>query len=565
MDDRNAIREFREITTDLTAPGAPFEICRAETDGALVYRHAPTNIHDVLESAELKFGARDFLIAEDQRLSFCDLFAAGRRLALHLRASIGVRPGDHVGLAMRNRPEWFIAYAALARLGAVAVLLNSRDSAEQSAHSAAAVGCGLVIADADRAARLLDGGFKGRLLVVDEPGGEFDVIGRQDPGDVQAARVETDAPAAILFTSGTSGRPKGAVLTHRNLCNMIMNLQFGAAHNRATAARRAGVDVSALPTETAKPSTLMVFPMFHISGISVFFGALISGGAIHLMRRWDARRALEMIERRQIAAVSGPPLVLDDLVGQPDAGERLTSLKGVVVGGQATPANLVRRVGAILPAAVQSQSWGMTELTGVATTCREAVFMCAPDSCGPPVPIAEVEVRDDEGRPLGVREVGDLWVRSGTTMRGYWNAPEANAATFDEGRWLNTGDVGYLDAEGFVFLVDRKKDMVISGGENIYCAEVERVLALDPAFSEVALFGTPDARLGERAVAAVTLRLGARRTEEAVKAFVRQRLADYKVPADVVFDLGPFPRNATGKVDKRALRRLYLERAGVDS
>jgi long-chain acyl-CoA synthetase len=563
MDDRSAIREFWEITTGLTAPGAPFETCRAETDGALVYRHAPTNIHDVLVSAELKFGARDFLFADDRPMTFGEVFAAGRRLAVHLRHRQGVKAGDHLGLAMRNRPEWFIAYAALARLGAVAVLLNSRDSAEQSAHSAAAVGCGLVIADADRAARLSEGGFKGRLLVVDEPGGAFDALGAEDLGEVPAAAVETDAPAAILFTSGTSGRPKGAVLTHRNLCNMIMNMRFGAAHSLATAARRAGLGDSAPQSGTMRSSTLMVFPMFHISGVSVFFGALISGGTIHFMRRWDARRAVEMIERFQIAAVSGPPLVLDDLVGQPGASERLASLKGVVVGGQATPANLVHRVGAVLPGAVQSQSWGMTELTGVATTCREAVFMSAPDSCGPPVPIAEVEVRDDERRPLGVREVGDLWVRSGTAMRGYWNAPEANAATFDEGRWLNTGDVGYLDEEGFVFLVDRKKDMVISGGENIYCAEVERVLALDLDFIEVSLFGAPDARLGERAIAAVTLRPGARRTEAAVRDFVRERLADYKAPAEVVFDLGPFPRNSTGKVDKKALRRMYLERISV--
>jgi acyl-CoA synthetase (AMP-forming)/AMP-acid ligase II len=214
----------------------------------------------------------------------------------------------------------------------------------------------------------------------------------------------------------------------------------------------------------------------------------------------------------------------------------------------------------VLPEAIQAQSWGMTEVAGVATTCREAVFLCAPESCGPPVPIAEVEIRAYDRRPLGIREVGDLWVRSGTAMQGYWNAPEANAATFDEGRWLNTGDVGYLDEEGFLFLVDRKKDMVISSGENIYCAEVERVLALDLDFIEVSLFGTPDARLGERAVAAVTLRPGARRTEDAVKAFVGERLADYKVSAEVVFDLGPFPRNATGKVDKKALRSRYLER-----
>lgn len=557
MGDRNAIRELREVTAELTAAGAPFETCRAETDGALVFRHAPMNVQEILESAEAKFAANTFLIGEGQELTFGEVFAAGRRFAVHLRDQLGVKAGDHVGLAMRNRPEWFVAYLALARLGAVAVLLNSRDSAEQSAHSAAAVGCTLVIADKERAARLSDGGFEDRLLVVDEA----DMFAGYDPGDVQAAQMEPDAAAAILFTSGTSGRPKGAVLTHRNLCNMVMNMRFGAAYSLATAARRAGVEVSALPAGNIKSSTLMIFPLFHISGVSVFFGALIGGGSIHFMRRWDARRALELVDRHQITAVSGPPMVLDDLVSQPDAGERLTSLKGVVVGGQATPANLVRRVCTVLPTAVQAQSWGMTELAGAATICREAVFTCVPDSCGPAIPITEVEVRDDDRRPLGVREVGDLWVRSGTAMIGYWNAPEANAATFDDGRWLNTGDIGYVDEEGFVFLVDRKKDMVISGGENIYCAEVERVLAMDLDFLEVSLFGTPDARLGERAVAAVTLRPGVSRTAAAVKDFVRAWLADYKAPAEVVFDLGPLPRNSTGKVDKKALRSRYLDRS----
>jgi acyl-CoA synthetase (AMP-forming)/AMP-acid ligase II len=229
------------------------------------------------------------------------------------------------------------------------------------------------------------------------------------------------------------------------------------------------------------------------------------------------------------------------------------------VGGQATPASVIDRVSRALPMASQSGGWGMTEVCGSVSAASGAVFAAKPGTCGLPSPLTDLRVVDQMSRDVPPGATGELWLRSALVMPGYWNAPEATAAAF-EGGWYKTGDIGFVDEDGFIFLVDRKKDMVICGGENIYCAEVERVLSADDAFAEISVFGVPDERLGERAVAAITLREGHERSEDDVKALARGALADYKVPASVVFDLGPFPRNATGKVNKAMLRAAYLER-----
>jgi acyl-CoA synthetase (AMP-forming)/AMP-acid ligase II len=277
------------------------------------------------------------------------------------------------------------------------------------------------------------------------------------------------------------------------------------------------------------------------------------------IRRWRADEALPLISRNRITMLSGPPLILGDLLDQPGASEHLSTINHIGVGGQATPVSLITRVAQALPMAAQGGGWGMTEVTGSATALSGPVFAARPTSAGRLSPLLELRVVDDEGQDVPTGAAGELWLRGSLVMQGYWNAPGATAAAFEDD-WYKTGDVGFVDSDGFVFIVDRKRDMVICGGENIYCAEVERVLSSDEAFLEVSLFGIPDDRLGERAIAAVTLRDGHRRTEDGVKQFARASLADYKVPSEVIFDLGPFPRNATSKIDKAKLRAAYLER-----
>jgi long-chain acyl-CoA synthetase len=441
------------------------------------------------------------------------------------------------------------------------VLFNSRGAGDELAAAAAEVTCQVHVADEARAQLLRAADPETPIILVeDEPGRpvatsvDLEAVLAATTRDADIVDSEPDAPAAILFTSGTTGRPKGATLTHRNLTTLVAGIQFNQAAG-ALVARKRGAATRPPPPYSA----LLVFPLFHISGIMAVVTVMMLGGMMTMIRRWRPDLVLDLVEANSITSVTGPPLVLSDLLDEPRAAERLAGVTRFLAGGQATALDLVARVSKMLPQAAQGVGWGATETTSSVCGCAGAVFAAKPDSCGPPLPIVDLRVVDDDGRDLARGGVGELWVSGASVMPGYWNAPEATAATF-EGEWYKTGDLGFIDEDGFVHVVDRKKDMVISAGENIYCAEVERVLSSDPAFRESTLFGVPDRRLGERAIAAVTLREGCQRTEDEVKALVRAALADYKVPSEVAFDLGPLPRSVTGKVDKRALRARYLQR-----
>jgi acyl-CoA synthetase (AMP-forming)/AMP-acid ligase II len=257
-------------------------------------------------------------------------------------------------------------------------------------------------------------------------------------------------------------------------------------------------------------------------------------------------------------SLAAPPMVLIDLLDLPHAATTLSGVKSFVMGGQAIPGNLKRRIAQEQPVASMATGWGMTEACGSVSTLGGVLYAVHPDSAGLAGPLMEIRAVDERGRQLPPGVPGELQVRGALVMKGYWNRPQETADSFDA-EWYRTGDIGYLDEDGFVFVVDRKKDMVISAGENIYCAEVERVLSACPDILEVAVFGIPDPRLGERAIAAVRLRDGASLDQDGVRQLARLRLADYKVPAAVAFTTDPFPRNVTGKVDKKKLSSAYLD------
>jgi acyl-CoA synthetase (AMP-forming)/AMP-acid ligase II len=311
--------------------------------------------------------------------------------------------------------------------------------------------------------------------------------------EAAAAVVDRDAPAWVLFTSGTSGRAKGAVLTQRNVCNMITNLDYMRESAVELRARLSGVPAETVREHTPPLVSFLIYPLFHVSGLSVMWNALLKGGTMVARRRWDAIEAARAIVEHKVSVLSAPPLVLHDLLALPDAARVLGGLVQIGAGGQATPVNLARRMREVAPGAVQGGGWGMTE----------------------------------------------------------------TAAAFD-GEWYRTGGVGHVDEDGFVYVIDRLTDMVISGGENIHCAEVEKALAATDDFVEVAVFGVPDVRLGERTVAAVRPRGGLVLGAEEIRSAVGRALADYKVPSEVVFPSGPFPRTATGKVEKAKLRAAFL-------
>ncbi|MGI8330436.1 class I adenylate-forming enzyme family protein [Actinomadura scrupuli] len=562
----SVVETYREIVASLTAAGGPFEMETRLLCGRAVraFRQAPRSLEDHFAEAAEAFPDEVLLVQEGREHTYGQVFRLARRLAGSLQDDFGVRAGDRVGVVMRNRLEYFVALFAAARIGAVAVLFNGRGAPAELRTATEDVPCTVIVADDARAARLRDGGCRIPLVVTCDPGAvspegaadfaELIAAGRREADAIPA---EFEDPAWILFTSGTSGRAKGAVLTQANVCNMLKNLDLLRASGLEYTARKHGVPVAVLLQHAPPMSVFLVYPMFHVSGLTAMASALMSGGRMVAVRRWNSAEAARLIAEHKVTSLSGPPLVVQDLLELPGASALLATVTQAGVGGQATPPNLPQRMREVMPQAGQGGGWGMTEAVGGVCSASGDGADVHPVSAGWTSPLMDVRTVDPLGKVLPQGETGELQLRGVLIMQGYFGRPEATAEAFD-GDWYRTGDVGRVDADGFIYIVDRLTDMVISGGENIYCAEVENALVASDQFAEVAMFGVPDARLGERTVAAVTLREGTDLTAEDIKALAASTLADYKVPTEIVFDLGPFPRTATGKIEKRKLRSAYL-------
>jgi long-chain acyl-CoA synthetase len=393
---------------------------------------------------------------------------------------------------------------------------------------------------------------------VDEGHVRFEDVVGEVPADatIPDVALEPEDEATIFYTSGTTGRPKGALGTHRNICGNLMSLGFVAMRSGLQAK---GPDDGLAAGGGQQNSSLLSVPFFHATGChSVLVANTAFGGKLVIMYKWDAERALELIEREEVTNFGGVPSMVWQVLDSPDFAKRDTSsVKAIGYGGAPAPPELVKRIKENFPTGSASNGYGLTETSSVSTMNAGVYYERKPDSVGPPVPVVEVKVVDAGGDPLPTGDVGELWIRGPNIVKGYWNKPEATAETFTDG-WLHSGDVARLDDEGFVYIVDRAKDMLIRGGENIYCVEVEGVLFEHPAVTEAAVIGIPHQVLGEEVGAVVQLRPGATATEEELKAFVADRLAAFKVPVKFWFRDEPMPRNPAGKVLKRDLREELL-------
>ena len=557
MDRQGAIDECLGAVAALTGPGGAYEIACPDDPAKRGYAGTPRNLNRFLEERRREFRDLDFLEFSGERFTFGEVFDRADRLAEGLHTRHGIGGGDVVGIAMYNCLEWFTGFFAILRLGAVAALLNSRGAGEEIADAATRSDCKLILADERRMGELegqapcpmLGLAAIGELSRAEASGG---LPPMPDP--------EPDEPALIQFTSGTSGRAKGATMTHRNMCSVAREGEFRRDLALTVVSQKTGHPLEALQKAAASPASLLVFPMFHISGITMVLMALATGGLMAVMRKWNAAEALDIIEANRIGALSGPSLIFNDLLALPNAAERLACVRSFAVGGQATPLSLARRITGTVQGSGMAGGWGQTECSGPVTFGTAAIYAMFPGTVGMTSTLADIRVVDADGNVLQPGEIGELEARGPTVMKGYWNDPEATAAAFRDG-WLRTGDMGQFDEWGMVYIADRAKDMVICAGENIYCAEVGRVLSMLDGQAEVALFGVPDDRTGERAVAAVVWRedAEARAGEDEVIAHVRGHLADYKAPSEVRFDLGPLPRNGLGKVDKARLVERYIE------
>ncbi|MEU5882984.1 AMP-binding protein [Spirillospora sp. NPDC047279] len=566
-----SVPTVRQVREALTAPGQPFEMDQVDIRGVRtrVWKHAPTTLRDILELSR-GHGDKPYLVYEDDRVTFAGHYARVAAFARRLTGDHGVRKGDRVAIAMRNYPEWSVAFWAAAVAGAVVVPLNAWWSAAELEYGLRDSGARVLIADLERAERLaaaLPGLDLAAALVVRADGAPLpagtapfdDTPGDGDPGVLPDVALDPEDDATIFYTSGTTGRSKGALGTHRNITTNPVSLAYGMLSG--------GVRAGGVLDQLLAPQprvTLLSVPFFHATGChSVLVTSALQGGTVVLMYKWDAERALALIEREKVTGFGGVPTMAWQVLTHPDFGKYDTSsLAGVSYGGAPAAPALVDTIRERLPDRVPGNGYGLTETSSVTTYNAGFNYLERPASVGPPVAVCDVKVVGPAGDELPAGEVGELLIQGPNVIKGYWNKPEATAQAFTGG-WFHSGDLARLDDDGFVYIVDRAKDMLIRGGENVYCAEVEAALHEHPAVADCGVIGVPHQILGEEVGAVVVLRPGTALTPAELRAFLRDRIAAFKIPEHVWFRDGELPRNPGGKLLKTRLREELLGPAGT--
>lgn len=535
------------ITDALMAPGAPFEVV---TEGAVRrFKHAPESMSMVFNQAR-SFGATEFIVSGDRRLTYDDFFSQADALSDVLVNSRGLKPGQSVALCMKNSPEWMIAFVAILNAGGVGVLVNSRGTGENMAQAISDADCVLFIADEQRLEKLAAADCNlPSIAPKDFPAGATAAF-------TPIPRRARDL-AAMFFTSGTTGVAKAAAIENRALITGMMNTQMAMAAVFQKMAAAYNIDVQTLRAQMPQSCSLLVFPLFHTSGCSaVFLTALTTGGKLVLMDRWNAEGALSLIEAEKVTTFGGVPTMIWDILHSPKFDKHdLSSLMSVSCGGQALPLNLLAEIRKAFPRAYIGAGYGMTETCGAISQANGEAFLANPSASGQVLPMVDVQITGEDGEALPIGGVGEIWAKGAIMMQGYYGRPDETAASM-AGEWFKTGDIGRLDENGYIYIVDRKTDMVISGGENIYCVEVEQVLGRHEDILAVTTFGIEDERLGERLIASARVKNGA--SLDNILAFARDNLADYKVPTDFIIQTEPYALNAMGKIEKHKVREAFL-------
>jgi long-chain acyl-CoA synthetase len=555
-----------QIQARLTASGERFEMEEVVIDGRSTrsWKNATPTFLELLATARTH-GEVEFILYEEERVTYDAFHRATARLA-HWLQDRGVGKGDRVAVAMVNLPEWPVAAFAAAALGAIIVPLNAWWTGRELSYGLRDSGTKALLTDAERLTRIkphLAELTDLETVVVSRAKEEVqdavaldDIIGPASSWttlpelDLPSVEIAPDDPVTLFYTSGTTGEPKGALGSHRNALSNPLSTAYSA--------QRSALRRGEPPPEPKARRALMVIPLFHVTAFNAnLLGTMLAGSTLVFMRKWDVVEAFGLIEREKINAAGGVPTIAWQLLEHPDRGRfDLSSLESIGYGGAPAAPELVRRIKSEFNA-MPNSGWGMTETSATITHHGAEDYLNRPDSCGPPVPVADLKIMAEDGTTeLAQGEVGELWARGPQIVKGYWNKPEATAATFVDG-WVRTGDMARLDEEGFCYIVDRAKDMIIRGGENIYSSEVENVLYEHPAVTDVAVVGIPSRILGEEPAAVVHLAPGATASEAELQAWVKARLAIFKTPVRVLFSGDTLPRNANGKILKAQLRALF--------
>jgi long-chain acyl-CoA synthetase len=560
---------FDEAVSVLTGPGAPFEIAETEVLGRpqRIFTALPPSLRALFDTLRSRPADHVFVVYEDERWTYGDVIASMDGIAGVLVERYGIAKGDRVAVDMRNFPEWITSFGAITSIGAIAVSVNAWWTGPEIEFGLVDAGAKVLITDQERIDRVGDRleelGIHGLVVRAEGPLprncdhlGDVAVRGASMP----RTDVDPDDDATILFTSGTTGTPKGAVSTNRAVLSGLFAFACRTTVETLRYAPDTPPDKDA-STPSEPPCFILTVPLFHVTGcVPVMLGAVATGARLVMMRKWDPVRALELIQREKVTNFIGVPTMSQDLISHPDfARYDTSSLRNVGGGGAPMAPELVRKIeGSFGGKAHPQLGYGLTETNGYGPGNTGDDYIRKPSSTGRVVPIMHVRIANPSGDPLPTGEVGEILLSGPMLIRGYWNRPEATADSITDG-WLHTGDLGYLDEERFLYIVDRIKDMVLRGGENVYCSEVESAIYEFPGVHEVAVFGLPHERLGEEVVAALQPLHGSTIDTDELAVFLAARIAPFMIPSTWFVRDEPLPRGATGKILKREIRDRVID------
>jgi long-chain acyl-CoA synthetase len=543
----------------LTAPGSPLEVGEAEIDGLRLpaFTRAPPTLNAYFAEFCALHGDKTFLVDGPQRLSFAETYAAAREMAGGLVEGWGLRPGERVAIAARNSANWAIAYMAVLLGGGCATLLNGFWNGEEMAEGIALADCPLVLADHARADRLDGLPHGAQVIRFGHEGAPLEafaeVLSKGGGPDTPLPSMGPEDLASLLYTSGSTGHAKGVFSNHRAVVQATYNFA-------AQTVMVLGQMSEAGEAPSHPPAALVAVPLFHVTGkVPLFLQSFILGRKLVMMPRWDPVDAMRLMEAERVTYFVGVPLMSHEIAVHPQRGEfDLSSCATIAAGGAARPPEHVRVIREAIPSAYPVLGYGLTETNAVGCGNFNANYLAKPESTGKAsVPLVELAILGDDGTEVPQGAAGEVAIRSICNFSGYWNDAEASKAVMTEDGFFRTGDVGYVDEEGYLFIVDRKKEIIIRGGENISCSEVELAIYSHPEVAECAVFPLPDARLGEVPGGVFFATPGSDLTEEDLRAYLAERLAPFKVPARLWRTDEPLPRLGSEKVDKVALREHY--------
>ncbi len=553
-------KSLENVIARITAPGELLETATIERFGRAlpVLKNAPETLAAYFDQFCAQHGDTEFLIDGDQRTTFAQVHAAAREVAGALIAGQGVQKGDRVGIAARNSTNWVIAYMAVLMAGGCAALLNGWWSGEEMAAGIELTGCKLVLADPQRAARITDLGLATRVVVFehDRPwrDGLSAVLAHGGDSATPLPVLTGDDIATILYTSGSTGQSKGAWSDHRAVVQAVFNY-VAQTLMMLTHLTEQG------DAPTMQPCTLVNVPLFHVTGeVPLFLQSFAIGRKLVMMPKWNAEEAMRLIEAEKVTYFVGVPLMSFEIATHPNRAKYdLSSCTAFAAGGAPRPVDHVKRIKEALPHAFPLLGYGLTETNAVGCGNLNENYLAKPGSTGTASkPLVELGILDDAGELLAAGQVGEVAIRTICNFNGYWNNTEATKAAIMPDGFFRSGDLGYLDEGGYLFIVDRKKDIIIRGGENISCLEVEEAIYAHPDVAEASVFGMPDEKFGELPTGVFLLKDGRSLSEADLRDYLKQTMAPFKVPVRLWQEHETLPRLGTEKVDKRTLKARYL-------